>query len=145
MPFLCSIFLCPTSRLQSARGKRWVQRAPLPTRASRDLDLGGLCLGRLFRVMLACKMCHYKAPLKIKLCTPSHLLWGFACCPYLEGIDASHGGGKGPPFQQDNPEWLCPLTPWPSHLTLFSLWTTEKSKCPKREGPFKATFLKDKE
>lgn len=94
MPFLCSIFLCPTSRLQSARGKRWVQRAPLPTRAGRDLDLGGLCLGRLFRVMLACKMCHYKAPLKIKLCTPSHLLWGFARCPYLEGIDASRGEGR---------------------------------------------------
>lgn len=54
-------------------------------------------------------------------------------------------GREGPLFQQYSPEWLCPHTPWPSHHTLFSLRTTEKSKCPKREGLFKAMFLKDKE
>lgn len=145
MPFLCSIFLCPTSKLQRARGEQWVQPAPLPTRAGRDLDLGGLCLGRLFRVMPACKMCRCKAPLEIKLCTPSHLIRGFCLLSIFGGDCCEPWGGKGPPFQQDCPEWLCPLTPWLSHRTLFSLQTTEKSKCPKREGPFKAKFLKDKE
>lgn len=82
--------------------------------------------------------------LEINLCTPSHLLWGVACCPYLEDMYESPGEGRVS-LQQDCPEWLWPLPLWLNHHTVFSLWTTEKSMCPERETHFRTTFLKDKE
>lgn len=114
---LCPVSLCSATGLQRMTGK---SRYSSPTTHP---ELAGAL------TLQACGL--QRAPLRGALVSLSP--WRFTSALPLPSEALLRNVPRGSSFSH-----------WLSHCRLFSLWTTEKSKSPKREGSLRTAFLNDK-